>query len=109
MAHPNSDTIIKAQRKVDAIDKRIDAVRVELVRFVGAFNDMSAHEWQRAWDSYPGLQGIERSLSLRRADAQDILGNLQWREARAAERKANRAYRTIRPAQCPACGNAIAA
>jgi len=102
-------TAAQAQRKIDAIDKRIDAVRAELVRRVGSFDDMSAAGWQSAWDSYPGLQGMERALFLRRADAQDAHDALAWKAARAAELREQRAFRKQATASrliCAACGSA---
>jgi hypothetical protein len=99
--------IAAAQRKVDAIDKRIDAVRAELLRNSRPFDEMSAEGWQRAWDSYPGLQGIERSLFLRRADATDIRDGLIWTEARKQERREAREFQRAYEARrrsCIECG-----
>lgn len=108
MATAQKLTKEQAQRKVDAIDKRIDAITAELIRTVPVFDDMSAHGWQIAWDSYPGLEGMKRSLYLRRYDAQKLVDEIEWREARAAERQKAREYRKAFEATrhaCPTCGD----
>lgn len=106
-----AEQIEAAQRKVDAIDKRIDAVRAELIRIRPGFDQMSAAGWQGAWDSVPGLQGIERSLFVRRGDAADIRDDLAFKAARAAERREAREFRKQSAAKyaanrhaCPTCG-----
>lgn len=97
--------ITAARRKLAAIDKRIARVRDELLRQAGKFDRMSAYEWQRARDGYPGLQGIELALFLRRADACDVLNTLLAKQARADERRAARKFRkSISRSCCPECG-----
>lgn len=96
------------QCKIDAIDKRIDLVREELVRRSGRFDQMSAHDWQRAWDGYPGLQGMEASLLIRRADACDIRNNLIAKKALAdACREARELRKSISKSSCPECGSPL--
>lgn len=112
-------TIEQAQRKVDAIDKRIDAVRAEMFRIAGvefeAFDVMTdegcdaarsaAHAARR---DMPGYDGIERSLFLRRGDATDVRDRLIAKQARADELRAAREYRKRFEAKhhaCPECGH----
>lgn len=94
----------QAQRKIDAIDKRIDAVRAELHRVAGVNPDsfdygteagrlaacISADAMRR---DCPGYDGIERSLFIRRAAAVDVRNELMWRQQRADERRAARESR----------------
>lgn len=108
-----------AQRKVDAIDRRIDAVRAELHRVAtvdfSAFDVMTdegfmagclaAHNANR---DHAGFEGFERTLFQRRAAATDILYDLLARIARAEERRAAREYRKQYEANrrfCPTCGH----
>lgn len=111
-------TAAEAQRKVDAIDKRIDLVRAELIRATGfdpAAHDYTDHAgslaaciaWQRAWDSVPGLQGIEASLYCRRYDARMAFEKISARDAAAARRRELREIR--HRATCPTCGQMVAA
>ncbi|CAM5419848.1 hypothetical protein ATER59S_02376 [Aquamicrobium terrae] len=102
--------ITAARRKLAAIDKRIDRVRDELLRRAGKFDRMSAYEWQRARDGYPGLQGIELALFLRRADACDVLNAILAKQALADERRAAREFRkSISKSYCPECGSLLEA
>lgn len=86
-------TAANAQRHIDAVDRRIDAVRAELIRRVGVFDDLSVEGWQRAWDSYPGLQAMESSLFRRRGDwqaARDAAAEREYRADQCRQRTANR-------------------
>lgn len=84
-------TSAQAQRKVDAIDKRIDAVRAELLRNE-TVDELSAASWQAAWDKQRALHAIELSLFLRRGEAQDARDGAAAKEASIALRRANREY-----------------
>lgn len=107
-----------AQRKVDAIDKRIDAVRDEMFRTVGidwnAFDvmteegaDAARHAATVARRDAPGFDGIERGLYLRRYDATNTRDQLIAKAARKAElaelRAMRKRYEASRHA-CPTCG-----
>lgn len=98
-----------ASRKVGAIDKRIDAVRAELLRNAPVVDELSAHDWQASWDCHPVLRAIERELFIRRADAADVRDSLIGKQAKAEGRRADRSYRS-KPSwkPCPTCGNAYA-
>lgn len=98
-------SITKARKMIAAIDRRIDAVREELLRNCPPADEMSAHAWQRAWDSYPGLQGIERSLYARRGHWQTIRNEAQYMARRAAERREQRKYKAAPLHQCEHCGS----
>lgn len=92
----------KARRMIAAIDKRIDMVRAQHGRLPA---DATAHDYQRAWDRIPGLQGIERNLFRHRGDWQVVRD--EWLAKRAAtdERAANRRLiAKARKMNCPSCG-----
>jgi len=99
-----NSAIETAIRKVGAVDKRIDAVRAELIRNE-TVDEMDCGSWQRAWDRHPVLRAIERSLFIRRADAADCRDGLIAKQAKADERRANRAYAKAHVLKrCPTCG-----
>lgn len=110
--------VAAAQRKVDAIDKRIDAVRAEMYRAASidpdAFDystmegqDVARTAFHNARRDCPGFEGIERALFLRRGDATDIRDNLIAKEARATERREAREFQKRAAASryaCASCG-----
>jgi hypothetical protein len=96
--------IASAERKVHAIDKRIDAVRSELLRAAPVENELSPDDWQKSWDRNPVLRTIERDLYIRRWHAGRNRDNLLAEQARADERREVASYRKSSHAPCPACG-----
>lgn len=110
-------TVAQAQRKVDAIDKRIDAVNAEARRVAcldeDAFDMMTdagymaaAEAWGAAWRAQPALREINRTLFSRRDDARLVVDTLAAKEARAADRAEARRVAAEWDAKnrCPTCG-----
>lgn len=109
-----------AERKVAAIDKRIDAVCAEMFRVAGidwdaltndlsdAGSDTARHAATVARRDAAGYAGIEHSLYLRRYDATVNRDKLLARAAKAAERaevrELQKKYEASRHA-CPTCGD----
>jgi len=98
-------TLTKARKMIAAIDKRIDAVRAELLRDCEPFDQMSARAWQRAWDSRPGLQGFDRSLYTRRGHWQVQGDDAETRAHKAAVRRERRKFKVMPLRQCDSCGS----
>lgn len=108
-------SLTKARKVIAAIDKRIDAVRAELLRNCRPSDETCSHAWQRAWDSVPGLQGIERSLYARRGQWQEVRDAAETRAHEAVERRQRRKcaaerrernkYKAAPLQQCDACGS----
>jgi hypothetical protein len=98
-----------ASRKVDAIDKRIDAVRTELFRVAPVADEFSPADWQASWNRHPVLRAIERELYIRRLHASAVRDDLIARKAKAEERAEMRAFRKAAALKtCPACGQIAA-
>lgn len=111
-------TTEQSQRKVDAIDKRIDAVRAELHRAAGIDVDSFDFSTQagqseatgiygKAWGANPVLHEIERSLYSRRYDASLLRDTLAAKDARAGERRLAKQMAAEWDAKnrCPTCGD----
>lgn len=109
-----------AQRKIAAIDKRIDAVRAEMYRVASINPDafdydttdgqmVACSAFHNARRDFPGFVGLEDGLSRRRWAWMEARDNLIAKEARAAERRAAIDFRKRAEASrhvCPTCGDA---
>lgn len=69
------------------IDRKIDGIRKELFRRVGAFNAMSADGWQLAWNRNPDLDERHAALFRFRGVAQQTRDLIIEREHQAARRR----------------------
>jgi hypothetical protein len=85
------------QAKIDRIDTLIDANRAALLRRLHFNPNMSAGDWQRAWDRCPDLWKRERALYRERGILQalrDQAINREWqtqqRRKRSSARKESR-------------------
>jgi hypothetical protein len=110
-----------AERKVAAIDKRINLVRAEMCRMAGLDVDAFDYETKEgqmvacqaftvARRDFNGYDGIEQALYSRRYDASKLVDKLVAKQARADELREAREYRKAHVAKhCPTCGQAVAA
>lgn len=84
-------------RPIPTIDRDINAVRDELLRRRRVPNEMSARDWQSAWDQEPELRAREDALFSERGIAQ-----LERAERETAMARA-RSARPTRAKACPTC------
>ena len=81
---------------IKVIDRKIDGIRKELIRRVGAFNTLSADSWQLAWNRNPDLDARHNALFRFRGVAQqtrDLIIECEYqaelRRLRALRRRAS--------------------
>lgn len=93
------------RQAISAIDRQIDANRAALIRRLGFAPQVSAAEWQRAWDRCPDLHQREHELYRQRGQLQrqrDLADDAIYRRQLASERR-----RKVASLLCPTCGNPI--
>lgn len=84
-------------RTTSAIDKDIDANRRELLRRHPIKHQVSAADWQAAWDLEPELRQRDKALFLERGMVQ------MERDQRAADAWKVQRIRQPRGKKCPTC------
>lgn len=87
--------------QIEVIDRQIDANRNAMIHRLHFNPDMSAAQWQRAWDRCPDLYARDRALFLQRGllqEQRDAQAHREWQTQQRRDHAARRKHSvSLRP------------